>query len=335
MSTFIEVRPEESPDTRTTAIRIDDDLKVTIRTEKTGAHTDYQFNYTGVDVGIDITTSEPVEYVRVTKIGDDVRATVAVKCYHLPGQANTVPAAGIYWYNPSTHYNPELPAEMGKTAASDPTFEGTTQAFPVTIFAPDPITPALPVGNTIADPTIPRLYARLGSLEARRAYLKRKLLSILESNDFYLGAWEEAHVADDSNSSGTVTYFIQLMAKIQGYMRRMKMLALTLSIDANLDTEQKFNLLNGEIGYDPHLIGLHLHYIEVLNDLSSSRLSSWRFGRLGRIGRTEPWTWLPSVNSTQFVYRENNVAGITFTVSSMPQRLRDNNGAAWLEWLRE
>ena len=329
MSTFIEVRPEESPDTRTTVVRIDDDLKVTIRTQKGVSHTDYQFNYTGVDVDVDTTTSEPVEYVRVTKIGDDVRATIAVKCYYLPGQANTVPAAGIYWYNPLTHYNPEMPPEAGKTAAPDPTFEGTPQTFAVTIFAPN-LTPGLPLGNTAPAAATQRLYTRLGSLEERRAYLKRKLVSIIDTNDFFFGAWD-----DDDDAGFQLANYRDVFKKIQCYMRRVKMLALTLSIDANLDTEQKFNLLNGEIGYSPHLIGVYLHYLEIWRDLPTSDISRWRFGRLGRIGSAEPWTWLPSVNSTQFVYRDNNVAGITFTVSSMPARFRDNNGAGWVEWLRE
>ena len=338
MSTFIEVRPEASPNTRTTAIRIDDDLKVTIRTESGASHTDHQFNYTGADVDVDVTTVDPIEYVRVTKIGTDVRATIAVKCYYLDyqsGAVNTVPAAGIYWYNPETHYNPELPAEMGKTAAPNPTFEGTTQAFPVTIFAPDPITPALPVGNSVAAPTIPRLYARLGSLEARRAYLKRKLLATFESNDFFLMAWDDDNDLDEANFNNRMRDAMELIRTSQAYMFRVKMLALALSIDANFDTEQKFNLLNGEIGYDPQILGRHLSTYLLSTTFPSSLISGWQFGRLGRIGNAEPWTWLSAVHPMAITFRTNNVAGVNITNANLPARLTANNGSDWLEWLRE
>ena len=334
MSTFIEVRPEENADTKTTYARIDDDLKITTRTEKGATHTDYQFNYTGVDVGIDITTSEPVEYVRVTKIGDDVRATIGLKCYYLPGEASTVPAAGTYWYNPSTHYNPELPAEMGKTAAANPTFEGTTQTFPTIIFNTATDDSTIATTNTATAPTIPRLYARLGSLEARRAYLKRKLLAIVDSQEFLFTLWgRDKGLTTSTGTADRAIDVINYMRTIQVFVRWYKLLALTLSIDVCLNTERKFNLINGQLDLNPEdiKVGLEETFIHV-PPINLAVITGWRFEGFGTVAATEPWAFSHTGNTYTFL---NHQGVIGFNAASLSSRLRANNGAEWLNWLRE
>ena len=337
MSTFIEVRPEENADTKTTYARIDDDLKITTRTEKGASHNDYQFNYTGVDVGIDITTSEPVEYVRVTKIGNDVRATIGLKCYYLPGEANTVPAAGTYWYNPATHYNPELPAEMGKTAAANPTFEGTTQTFPTIIFNTATDDSTIATTNTATAPTIPRLYARLGSLEARRAYLKNKLRAIVESKEILFDLWVKGETWPTTSSVVVQgNSIINFFRRSQFYVRWYKLIALTLSLDSSLDTERKFNLLNAQLDQNPHLLRLNFSIItaaNINNPLNTSVIDNWQFWGFGTVASSEPWAW-SNPNAPNFEIA-NLTSIITFAAGSLSSRLSANNGSDWLNWLRE
>ena len=85
MSTFVEIRPIESPDTKTTAIRLDEDFKLTVRTEKGGSHTDRQYNFSGLLEGQHVAETNDVASVRISKSGTDERAIVAVSTYHAAG----------------------------------------------------------------------------------------------------------------------------------------------------------------------------------------------------------------------------------------------------------
>lgn len=321
MSTFIEVRPEVSADTQTTIVRIDDDLKISVRQVKSGTPTDIHLDFSGMDVGDELLTyPEPVEYVRVTKLGADNRATIAVKCYHLAGQANTVPAAGVYWFDPSKSYNPEgADPGDGRTAAPNPTFSGTTQAFPVLIFAPDPISPALGA-NTATAQVVPSRYTQLGTLARRREIVKNRLRNIVFNNSMMMwmvGAGEARHQ--------------------EAFSHWLEHLVRAASIDANFDTEAKFNLLEGDSWLDPYELAYRIENDGITTGtappLSGVTRSAWtQYVRLGAVASSSPFAYTAPTTAT-WTGSTTDVAGLT--LSGVPTRLSENNGRGWLEWLRE
>ena len=300
MSTFVEVRPTVHETLTTTMVRLDDDFRVTIREESpdkdspsTIVVTDIQRNYSGMEDGDYTTAVDPIEFVNVTKLGTDERCVIAVKCYHPENEANLVPPAGIYWWNVETHYNFYGPVDRTKTRAADPTFEGTAQAFPQIIFNNSDLTArgALPVGNTVATAWVDqRLYARLGSTEARRSHIKNNIRSYIDDPSFslYVAGVGGLFITDASTNMAR-------SRRLQSFLLMLEMVAMAISVDVNLNTEQKFNLLNGMTTLERDVVASRID--RMVNGESgqprplSTDRSAWTFRRLGNVNATSPFTY--------------------------------------------
>ena len=299
MSTFVEVRPTVHETLTTTMVRLDDDFRVTIREESpdkdspsTIVVTDIQRNYGGMEDGDYTPAVDPIEFVNVTKLGTDERCVIAVKCYHPENEAHLVPPAGIYWWNVETHYNFYGPVNRTKTRAADPTFEGTAQAFPQIIFNNSDLTArgALPVGNTVATAWVEqRLYARLGSTEARREHLKNNIRSYLGDPDLLL-----LHGGMGGFGMRNAETQFERPSRFQSFLWMLEMIARAMSIDSNLESEAKFNLLNGmsTLPLDEYVIKMYGFFEPSSTALSDDR-ASWNFRRLGTVLATTPFTYTP------------------------------------------
>ena len=345
MSTFIEVRPEVSPDTQTLIVRIDDDLKVSVRQMKGHSRTDVHLNFSQMDVGDELSTyPEPVAYVRVTKLGADNRATIAVTCYHLEGEEHTVPAAGVYWFDPSKQYNPEFddPGD-GRTAAPNPVFEGTTQQFPVLIFAPDTITPPL-AANTVAAQAVPTRYTQFGDVAARRRYLQNELLQRVNSAMLpwivagaTLAPIDEKTTPVNLPATGmnlrtsaetiNITEERELARRQQSLAYWFETLARAISVDANLNTEAKFNLLDGEVGLDTGTVFARMP-LTLAKDIAGTRAKTdWHFYRFGSVAGTSPHTYMRPTQTLHWAATRDTGIDIG---SSVPSAVTEN----WINWLR-
>jgi len=311
LPSFIEIRPTVHNTIRTTAIRLDDDFEVTIRQEEPRKNpTHIQRNYFGLEEGSQISGDDvetPVEYVRVTKLDDDARCVIAVNVYHAADEADTVPAAGMYWYNTKTHSPFGQVADPGKMVAPDPAFPGSaTQTFPMTIFNISSATELrdhpLPVGNTVAVSfTAQRLYARLGNLEARRAHLKSSLRAIMDHPDFAIWmANSEAHAditdTSDSGIGSTLQNIVNLIARPQSFVIWLQMMANVISLNANLNSERKFNLLVGELelgGRDviANAQSASFGTAQIARSDVRNNVAAWSFHKFGDVSVGSPWTY--------------------------------------------
>ena len=163
MSTFIEIRPTQHATIKTTGVRIDGNFKVTVRTETGGVATDHKVNFSGLLTDQTLQGTDPIGQVRVGKIGTQERVIIEVLAYHAAGEEDKVPAAGQYWYNIKNHYPFGGTPEQGKTVSPNPSFEGTAQTFPITIFNESTLTSWTANSATSTVPS--RLYNQLGTLD--------------------------------------------------------------------------------------------------------------------------------------------------------------------------
>ena len=377
MSTFIEAIQVEHATKKTTAVRLDEDKRATFRIEETGkADDDIQVNFTGLEEGEQLVTGErgvadPVAFVRVSKLGTDARCVIGVNLYHRPDEADTVPAPGLYWYNPSTHYDPEEvlraakgETTAGKTAAPDPRFEGVSQAWTTIYNISGSTLPVATVAPVSFTPETRSLYERLGidpdtgvayvnasdATEARRNYLKLLLrenhidhadqLAWLNGYKFKL----TAGVPNSNNLNLNGFYRLGIY-----YHLWLESLAIAISIDANLEDtttptatvgEKKFNLLAGDIslpGYEwlssvsAAAIGSGLTEPNSRNKRAIDR-TTWRFVRMGSVTSASPYTYSKrSIDDDTWGW-----AGSTYTYESdivlTPSEIPSDTD--WRDWIR-
>ena len=336
MSTFIEIRPTVHATVKTTAIRLDDDFEVTIRHEEQGKAPEHvQHNFANVKEGQQIDGTGPIKYVRVTKLDGDARCVIAVDTYHEADEADTVPPAGIYWYNTARQYAFGAAADPTKPdgEASDPAYPGgATQPFPTTIFNISTTlgTTAMPVGNTVTAATsyaAQRTYALLGTLAERRAHLKQMLRDIVDHPHFAIwmaNADERAGNLDTSgpNIGGTLRNIVNLIARPQSFVVWLEMMANVINLDANLNSERKFNLLEGELGlggYDVFTKAQSAAFgtAQITNGMSDR--AQWRFHRFGSVATGTPWAY---TKPTAAAWPENPDTTIVLTGANL--------GSTWL-----
>ncbi len=336
MSTFVDIRPIAHLTKRTTIVRIDEDFKVSVKENARDLH----YNFTGLDVdngqqldGANVT--DPIVYVRGIKEGTDSRLIIGVNCYYEEDN-QTIPNAGLYYYSTKDHFDfEEILQQMkgestdGKTKAPDPMFTNPVQQFPTQIFNIAPGGTTLSA-NTANPPAIitaasQRLYGRLENTENRRQHLKLLLRNnhidntdvAIESVNFLYGLGTSTN-----NPAANREYLLGQ----QGYRAWLEMMANVLSIDANLNTEQKFNLLAGELSIP--LLSIAEHGLDpglrnrVTNN--SGNRAAWRFSRWGSVGATDPWTYTPpSVNTG---YNRSVDTLITLTGAALAN--------TWITWVR-
>lgn len=359
MSTFIEIRPTLHASKTTTAIRLDDDFKYTVREEESDKDPEhYQYNYTGLEEGEQLDgsrVSDPTSHVRVVKLGTDARCIIGVKAYYPENEPHLVPTAGMYWYNAKTHYDPEKilreakgEETEGKLAAPNAEFPNAAQTFPQFIFNnssdQELIDHPLPVGNSVAVSfTSQSLFTRAGNTADRMSELKVTLrANHIDHTDF--NGWL-------TGLNATGDYFdrdASLAGATRNYWLWLEMITRAISVNANVDNEQHFNLLLG----DASLLGS-----DVLNNFgdpdNTGRIvingifgepgptntrndrSTWNFVRLGSVASSSPYAYTKPTGSnwgqsgTGQSATANQVSGINVrTDITIP------SDKTWIEWLR-
>ena len=343
MSTVIRLVPSAHATKRTTMVGIEDDGRIRTRVEDpVGTPTDYQFNFGALPEGTSGAINvEPVRTVVSEKIGTDARFVIDVTDFYDSALTGAdAPKERFVWYDYQTKAEDAPDSQLPQTATP------TTPIYVLWTSAGTPASPTTAFNFSSPTWTRPSLYASLGSLAERRNFLKRGLLASISENPlWHVGTLLHSSFAVNTiTSQGHVARLEQKVDSINDLIRfyqyvafRPKMLALTLSIDANLDNEAKFNLLDGEINkIDPNLFAALVHTRAIAGYTPSSNITNWRFYRIGaRPQATEPWTWNPPGDSNSYPGRVDNIAGISLTNANLPANLRANNGAAWITWLRE
>lgn len=291
MSTFIKIKPTEHPTIKMTGGRLDDDLKFTYRTETGGVATDTRVNFSGLLTDQTFQGTAPIGLVTADKLGTQERVVIELLAYYAKGEEDTVPSAGLYWYDTRTHYRFGGPVEAGKSEAADPHFN-TSQVFPITIYNESKLA-AWSTGNTVASSiTNTRIFGQLGSVEARRQYLKSKLAAILDdpTRPYVMDGTSIPPIPQDSVAAiegltGTVVTAQNILARRkQGFLYRLEMLARAVSIDSNLSDEAKFNLIEGEIDLPIADVFSKMPQ-QIAGDIGGTRArSDWHFRKLSSVG---------------------------------------------------
>lgn len=341
MSTFVDIKRISSKTDKTTAIRLDDDLKITVRTEKSGSHTDHQANFTGLQEGQSVDTTDPIAWVQVSKDGDEEVAIIGVNVYHAEDEHDTVPAEGQYWYDPSTHYWPATAAQPGKTLATNPEFKDTVQTFPTVIFN---ISSAgnLISGNSVSATTI----SSTELVNYRRSLLKNKLS--MKAMDpflpFIMGGYSLNPIGPASttvplspSADTVVTVQQDLARRQQGFTFWLEMLTRAISVDANLSSDQYFALLDGEISLNSSDVFKEMDRRLAEQIADATPRIGWQFRKFGDVSQANlqsPWIYSSPTSETidetdQTGWAAEHDANISIG-SVVPQAVTDN----WLLWLR-
>ena len=294
MSTVIKMIPKEHATKRTTAVIITNDGIIRTRVEDPAgtlvSDGDKQFNFSTYAEGIFREINiEPVISVAVEKIGTNARFIITVNEFYDPTLVGeNAPQERFLWYD-------------YKTKADEAPSSTAAQTFPINTFwtsGGSPAVPTIAFPGSYTDETIAplNLYTSLANVDNRRNYLKQKIRSIIESSEF--------HVILAGNTFNPITqqtFTITLddlpvrpqdpdIVKIVTYeMTRRKqnltfwleMLTRAISADINLNTEAKFNLLNGEISLPIGSIIRNTNLSLGPTIAGSQARNNWAYFRLG------------------------------------------------------
>ena len=352
MSTFYDIRPETHATKKTTFVRLDnDDFFGTVRVEDvdkdnpgTNLKTDYQFNFSGIDTNEVIRSGrliqnfgDIIEYVEVVKKGQNEVVNIGLKFFYPENQPHLALPAGYYWYNPKTHYDPSpilraaksestvTDTDTPKTQADDPEFPGGSQFNGVTngiiIYSEyDNTLGAIPTAVTTARTTksyraADNLFTQLANTDNRRTHIKANLLNILQHPEFEM--WLGSSVSDTINDNAALLAFAQ---RRQGFLFWLEMMAQAVSIDSNLNTLQKFNLLNGESEIPGSDLASKLN--NTAEELGDDR-SLWTFHRLGTMGAAPNYKHSKPTGNTYPATEDT-----TITLSGA------NVGDSWVTYIR-
>ena len=326
MSTFADIKRIVSSQDKTTAIRLDDDLKLTVRTEKSGAHTDHQYNFSNVKEGQQIDTTDPIGWIQVAKDDDTEVGIIGVNVYHAENEHDTVPAEGQYWYNPSSQYWPASAAQPGKTLATDPSFKDTVQTFPQIIFNISSAG-ALVSGNTVGEVSIPSATI----IDTRRSELKNKInLLVTDPMLPAITGFTSFAVIDQITVSGLREDLVNdYPRRLQSFWTWIEMLTRAISIDANLSSDEYYALLLGEVSLNIWSVFERLDRrsaADIRNGANSR--NGWAFHGFGTVSQANPqapWVYALPTGTTWRLVRNNNInIGSTASVTQFN----------WITWLR-
>ena len=318
MSTVIKMIPKEHATKRTTAVIITNDGIIRTRVEDpVGTATDKQFNFSSYAEGtFREINNEPVVSVSSEKIGTNSRFIITVNEFYDPTLVGeNAPQERFLWYDYKTKAN-EAPSS---TAA---------QTFPINTFwtsGGSPAVPTIAFPGSYTDETIAplNLYTSLANVDNRRNYLKGRILRNI--NHPTLPMWIAGggiSAKDDTDVSELLVH----VQRLQAIPYWLEMLTGAISVDANLATEQKFNLLEGESG---------LSVLEVLqktgttfahNIDGSGNRDTFTFRSLGSVASSSPWKYTAPSGGTW----ADRDASSTISMSGS----QAGAGIDWVSWLR-
>ena len=322
MSTIIKLIPKAHATKRTTVVQATNDGIIRTRIEDpVGTDTDKSFNFSALAEGDPSpAANEPVIRVDTQKIGTAASYVIEITNFYdesLTGDA--VPTEYFIWYD-------------YKTKADEAPDSETPQTFPITMLwttAGTPQAPTRALSPTVQ--TVGRLYQRLASLDNRRQYIKFNLLSLYDHPkrwEWAMGGQGVANVNADTD--------ILVGRTNQTFIYWLEMLTRVISIDDNLNTEAKFNLINGDSSLDGN--DLIKNIAGFLNrsgnifgptpDYTSDR-STWDFRRLGSVANTSPYGYVPPTLTTHGDFK-HWVAIKDTTITLVGADVGDD----WVDYLR-
>ena len=321
MSTIIKMIPKEHATKRTTGIILTNDGIIRTRVEDpVGTATDKQFNFSANAEGtFREINNEPVVSVSSQKIGADARFIITVNEFYDPTLVGeNIPQERFLWYDYKTKSD-EAPSS---TAA---------QTFPIDAFwtsGGTPSSPTVAFPGSYTDQVIPTpsLYTSLASTENRRNYLKQKILDNINNPDFPIWVSRSA-----PSPSTTAEHILEHGQRQESLIYWLECLTRAISDDDNLNSEQKFNFLNGECSLSAGDVSSTAN--PLLGSLiynSRSDRDHWLYQRLGSVGANTPWTYSPPVLQNIMGVMEwvpRPYATIILTSAS-------DIGDDWLGWLR-
>lgn len=315
MASFIEFTPVAHATKVTRLVRIDNDFKVTVSVDDDGTLSHHYFNFTGIPDEFTYRPDPPdanLLEARLAKDGTDEDLVTRINMFY-----NATDNALEAWQIPQ-------PWIYGEPITKDAYLPGklpelVSQSFPLVIWNTLKDTQTAPGANTASALTFERRYTQLATVAERRAYLK----SALHTKIFHpamplwlMGAGEVAHQ--------------------QAFSHWLEMLVRAIALDANLQTEARFNLLDGDIGLDCYELAYKINNTGITSTgapLESTTRSNWtQYVRLGSVATRSPYAYTPP-SGASWTGSSTGVAGLT--LSGLPSRLTENNGRGWIDWLQE
>ena len=327
MSTFIEFEPTNDSEKVSVFVRIDNDFAFTVVYREAGVlHTTY-YNVQGIPDDYLYEPSPPdtnLVQAQLVKDGAGESLNVKIKMFYNASddtlEPHEIPRAWVYGqFIDKDHYEPGT------------LLDTISQTFPLVIWNRLTNTETAPVANSQTAVSFDRLYTRLGSLSERRLLLKNLVRGMID-NPNYL-QW----LAGGTLSGADDTDVNALLLHLQGFQTLSyypEMLARAISVDANLNSERKFNLLFGMASLDLGEV-MASSATRLLADYVSSTAGNgatnttdrdqWTFMRIGQAAATSP-----------FAYARSNY---NMTAETGGSRLITMNGSSsigtdWQAWLR-
>ena len=337
MTTIIRTIPTPHSIKRTTAIGIEDDGIVRIRVEENNSNVDRRFNFSSYPEGTNvIITQDEIRGVDVLKLGTDARFVIEVIEYYDENlKPEEAPQERDVWYAYDT---------ASDSIPKDDATQTKSPSAPIYVLWKTGGTPAIPTiawPNPFRDESTPLAseYTRLGSTEARRNYLKDRLLSQYTDPDLlaiFMGtslvtitAQVDTFIdAATSTNRHVITQNKDQARGMQSFIFRQEMLARAISADINLDSEAKFNLLEGEINLSNNDVFVKLNRSTNGLIAQSGNRNAWNFVRLGSVSATSPYKYTPPTANTA---TWTGTADISINVSSAPSTEVTDD---WMQWLR-
>lgn len=327
MSTLIRFVPVAHATKRTTAVAMENDGVIRTRVEDPGGTaTDRRFNFASLVEGqARVITEEPVTAVTSEKIGADARFIFDVTNYYdstLTG--DDAPSERFLWYA-YTVDEKDAPADTAAQAATP-----SNPLYFVWTSGGTPASPTVAFNFPSQDQRAQRQWVELGTLAARRHYLKGLVLDMI--NHPNMAQWLAGGRLSAIDT--TISQVVAEMQSLQILSYYPEMLTRAISVDHNLATERPFNILEGMAKLD---LG-ELHTQSAARHLAAYVASTdgrgtgnptnrdlWIFQRIGDAAASSPFAY------TRTDWTLHEVVGSPKVID-----LNGSNaiGTDWQAWLR-
>ena len=333
MSAFVRFVPTTSTTKITQLVRIDNDFRLTVGIN-TGGTVSYSFyNFMGIPSDYTYTPNPADDNVvesQLAKDGSSETLVTTIKMFYNESDQSLAPEhiPRAWTYGEAIDKDNYLPGTLP---------DSVNQSFPLVIWdtVPDGENYSTQVNNAMAPAVLGNsLYTRLGTVAARRLYLRNKIFAILRDPDlmWLLGGGTMGALAPQSVNSQTPTDVIFTFSqKVQGFWFWLEIITRAISHPTNLqgaNGERNFNLLDGELSLDiVQLIGkIPTTLPGNIADVASR--PGWDFRRFGSVSSSSPYAYTaPSYNQDPIPSHLDTTINIG---SMVPSAVTTN----WLSWLR-
>ena len=303
MSSFVLIDPVPHASWVTRAVRLDGDFTLSVAVDKGGTVSYSYYNLQGIPDDYTYKPSpadENLEEAVISKDGTNESVVFRIKMYYNASDETLedyqIPRAWTY----------------GVTIDKDNYLPGTlldsiSQTFPVTIWNTLKTGQNPPSTNTASAVSFDSQYTRLGSIERRREYLKEKMRNTVFDPMIgpITGFTSFRPIGEISVSAppppGNINLDNDWPRRIQSFWTWLEMLTRAISIDSNLTSEQKFVLLDGEIGLSLWDIFERLDRDLCRQIRGSASRDGWNFRKFGSVSQANsqsPWIYTAPVQAS-------------------------------------